>query len=139
MSENWVRDIADMHSKFGVNQVVVNFDNDKLAKFLEFRVKFLQEELDELKTATEAEDVVDALIDLAVVAIGTLDAYNVDSYEAWNRVHKKNMEKEVGVKASRPNKLGLPDLIKPQGWQAPTHIDNVGLISRIQLPLKFED
>lgn len=131
MSANWVNDIATMHKKFGVNEVVHNFDKEKLAKFLEFRANFLQEELDELKSATTADDVVDALIDLCVVAIGTLDAYGVNSYEAWNRVHVKNMEKEVGIKASRPNPLGLPDLIKPEGWTAPTHVDNVGLLAKI--------
>ena len=128
---NWVKDIADMHAKFGVNEKVRNFDAEKLQKFLEFRIKFLQEELDEMKTATHAEDVVDALIDLAVVAIGTLDAFDIDAHEAWNRVHQANMAKEVGVKASRPNPLGLPDLIKPAGWTAPTHVDNVGLLNKV--------
>ena len=128
---NWVKDIADMHAKFGVNEKVRNFDAEKLQKFLEFRIKFLQEELDEMKTATHAEDVVDALIDLAVVAIGTLDAFDIDAHEAWNRVHQANMAKEVGVKASRPNPMGLPDLIKPEGWTAPTHVDNVGLLNKV--------
>ena len=145
MSTNWVQDIADMHQKYGVNPVVRNFDKEKLKKFLEFRANFLQEELDELKSATNADDVVDALIDLCVVAIGTLDAYDVNAYTAWNRVYEKNMEKEVGIKASRPNKLGLPDLIKPTmathgyDWVAPTHADNIGLFSKVDLPLKFEE
>jgi predicted HAD superfamily Cof-like phosphohydrolase len=142
---NWVKDIQDMHAKFGVNSVVREFDSEKLKKFLEFRANFLQEELDELKSAINADDVVDALIDLCVVAIGTLDAYDVNAYTAWNRVFEKNMEKEVGIKASRPNKLGLPDLIKPTmashgyDWVAPTHEDNVGLLSSIKLPLTFEE
>jgi predicted HAD superfamily Cof-like phosphohydrolase len=78
-----------------------------------------------------AEDVVDALIDLCVVAIGTLNAFEVDADLAWMRVHEKNMQKEVGIKATRPNPLGLPDLIKPEGWEAPTHADNVGLLSKL--------
>lgn len=139
---NWVKDISDMHTKFGVNPVIRNFDKEKLRAFLEFRRKFLQEELDEMKKAmdefdagnidgqTAADDIVDALIDLCVVAIGTLDAYDVDAHESWNRVHQKNMEKEVGIKASRPNPLGLPDLVKPEGWTAPTHRDNVGLLTK---------
>ena len=77
-----------------------------------------------------ADDVVDACIDLCVVAIGTLNAYDVDAHTAWDRVHYKNMEKQVGIKASRPNPLGLPDLIKPVGWTSPTHKDNTGLIDR---------
>jgi predicted HAD superfamily Cof-like phosphohydrolase len=128
---NWPADMMAMHKKYGVNEVVREFDKEKLQKFLEFRANFLQEELDELKNATNADDVVDALIDLCVVAIGTLDAYDVNPYTAWNRVYEKNMEKEVGIKASRPNPLGLPDLIKPEGWTAPTHADNVGLLSKV--------
>lgn len=140
MSQNWTSDIAAMHQKFGVNPVIRGFDKQKMRAFLEFRRKFLQEELDEMQKAmdefdagnidavTAADDVVDALIDLCVVAIGTLNAYDVNAYTAWDRVHEKNMEKEVGVKASRPNPLGLPDLVKPHGWTAPTHKDNVGLV-----------
>lgn len=131
MSKDWVKDIAEMHTKFGVNEKVRSFDSEKLSKFLEFRIKFLEEELNEMKSANNADDVVDALIDLCVVAIGTLDAFDVDSYKAWDRVHSANMAKEVGVKASRPNPLNLPDLIKPEGWTAPTHVDNVGLIQKI--------
>lgn len=127
MSINWVADIAEMHRKYGVKEAVANFDKEKFQKFLEFRINFLQEELDELKAAQNADDVVDALIDLCVVAIGTLDAYNVNSYLAWDQVHTANMAKEVGIKASRPNPLGLPDLVKPDGWEAPQHFDNIGL------------
>lgn len=128
---DWVYDIAQMHTKFGVNEKIRKFDKEKLKKFLEFRISFLQEELDEMKNAMTADDVVDALIDLCVVAIGTLDAFDIDSKEAWDRVHHCNMMKEVGIKESRPNPLGLPDLIKPAGWYAPTHVDNVGLLSKI--------
>lgn len=135
MSINWVADIAEMHRKYGVKEAVANFDKEKFQKFLEFRINFLQEELDELKAAQNADDVVDALIDLCVVAIGTLDAYNVNSYLAWDQVHTANMAKEVGIKASRPNKLGLPDLIKPDGWKAPCHFDNVGVLDQIEYPL----
>ena len=142
MSQNWVKDINEMHHKFGVREVVNTFDKDKLEAFLKFRIDFLQEELDEMRNAVvdfqsgkidgtkAADDTVDALIDLCVVAIGTLDAFDVNAYTAWDRVHYKNMEKEVGIKASRPNPLGLPDLIKPEGWTAPTHEDNIGLLSK---------
>jgi hypothetical protein len=131
MSRNWVWDMENMHTKYGVREVVEKFDKEKLQKFLEFRINFLQEELDEMKNAKNADDVVDALIDLCVVAIGTLDAYQVDALTAWDRVLEANMSKEVGVKATRPNPLGLPDLIKPEGWTAPTHVDNVGLLNKI--------
>jgi predicted HAD superfamily Cof-like phosphohydrolase len=131
MSVNWVWDINCMHDKYGVRPAVQNFSQEKLEEFLEFRINFLQEELNEMKFADNADDIVDALIDLCVVAIGTLDAYQVDAYTAWNRVLEANMQKEVGIKASRPNPLGLPDLIKPEGWVAPTHADNVGLLAKV--------
>lgn len=132
MSTNWVKDINDMHSKFGVNQVVRGFDKAKLNAFIQFRIKFLQEELDEMIVSNNGDDTVDALIDLCVVAIGTLDSLGVDAYTAWDRVLDANLAKEVGIKASRPNPLGLPDLIKPEGWVAPSHADNVGLLSKVQ-------
>lgn len=134
MSTNWHYDIFNMHAKFGTHKVMSEMDKEKLKKFLEFRINFLQEELDEMKTAESAEDVVDALIDLCVVAIGTLDAYNVDSHKAWDEVLRANMNKEVGIKASRPNPLGLPDLIKPDGWVGPDHGGNHGMLTRV-----FED
>lgn len=143
VNSKWVGDIAKMHAKFGVNTVMRTMDREKLEAFLKFRIDFLQEELDEMRKALveyqagkldgakAADDTVDALIDLCVVAIGTLNAFEVNADESWNRVHTKNMEKKVGIKESRPNPLGLPDLIKPEGWTAPTHADNVGLLSKV--------
>ena len=143
VNSKWVGDIAAMHTKFGVNKVLRQLDRDKLEAFLKFRIDFLQEELDEMRKAVvdrqagkidaskAADDTVDALIDLCVVAIGTLNAFDVNADEAWNRVHRANMTKEVGIKESRPNPLGLPDLIKPEGWTAPTHADNVGMLNKV--------
>lgn len=131
MSAFWVQDIKKMHEHYGVNPVVRKFDADKLKSFVEFRIRFLQEELDELKNADNPDDVVDALIDLCVVSIGTLNALDVDANKAWDEVHVANMTKETGIKESRPNPLGLPDLIKPAGWVAPSHADNIGLLKKL--------
>ena len=138
MSENWVKDINDMHRKFGVHEAVNNFEyKKKLKEFLEFRLRFLDEELNETKTAAarpgsvDAEEVVDGLIDLCVVAIGTLDAFGVDAYKAWDEVHKANMSKKVGIKEGRPNPTGLPDLVKPEGWQNPSHEGNHGTLTGV--------
>lgn len=137
MSKDWVKDINDMHTKYGVGNAVKNFNSVMLRSFLRFRLDFLHEELGETEKAAKSgipgpidgEEVVDGLIDLCVVAIGTLDALGVDVYKAWDEVHKANMTKEVGVKESRPNPLGLPDLVKPEGWVGPSHKDNHGLLS----------
>jgi hypothetical protein len=45
---------------------------------------------------------------------------------AWNKVYEANAAKDVGVKEGRPNPFGLPDLIKPEGWVAPSHEGNHG-------------
>ena len=137
MSINWAEDMNRMHKKYGVHEAIEKLDKKELRAYLSFRVRFLQEELDELKAATkpkipiDAEETVDALIDLCVVAIGTLDAFGVNAYEAWNQVLAANLNKEVGIKESRPNPYGLPDLIKPEGWTPPDHSGNYGKIENL--------
>lgn len=129
MSSNWVNDMNSMHVKYGVHGSVDKMDKGKLQAFLDFRLNFLEEELNETRAAAQngdAEEIVDGLIDLCVVAIGTLDAFEVDAHKAWDEVLKANMAKEVGVKEGRPNPLGLPDLVKPEGWVGPSHEGNTG-------------
>ena len=131
MRRDWTVDVAAMHDKFGMSGKPREFDVGKLRAFLDFRVKFLREELAELSEAETACQFVDALIDLCVVAIGTLDLFDVDSHKAWDAVNRANMAKEAGSNPSRPNAFGLPDLVKPAGWVAPTHADNVGLLAKL--------
>ena len=131
MSADWVNDINKMQNKFGVREWINSADSFQLKKYLEFRLKFIKEEYDETREAIideDAEEIVDGLIDICVVAIGTLDALGVNPHKAWDEILEANMTKEVGVKESRPNPLGLPDLIKPKGWEAPSHKDNHGII-----------
>ena len=137
MSTNWFKDMQDMHKKYGVNkwmQAELQSDVDwrKINKFMQFRIGMMQEELDETKNAFEkkdAEEIVDGIIDLCVFAIGTLEVFGVDANKAWDEVYRANMSKEVGVKEGRPNPLGLPDLVKPEGWEGPTHKGNHGNIT----------
>jgi len=122
MSKDWVTDIAQMHDKYGFRDGL-KFDG----KFLEFRKRFLAEELDELTNSIASCDstsFVDAIIDLCVVAIGTLDLAYVDTHKAWDEVLRRNMEKERGQTA-RDGSNGF-DLVKPEGWIPPDHSDNVG-------------
>lgn len=132
MSTNWVSDINKMHQKYGVHAWAKTASPYDLKKFIEFRLDFIKEEYDETREAIvneDAEEIVDGLIDLCVVAIGTLDALGINSIDAWDAVLEANMAKEVGVKESRPNPLGLPDLIKPAGWINPSHEGNHGIIA----------
>jgi predicted HAD superfamily Cof-like phosphohydrolase len=79
----------------------------------------------------DSEEFVDGLIDLIVIAAGTLDLFGVDVEMAWDEVMDANLGKMVGVKPGRPNPLGLPDLIKPSGWKAPSHRKNLGLLPKV--------
>ena len=137
MSKDWVKDINEMQYKYGVHKWIHDNRNnpDQLKRYLEFRIDFLQEELSETEAALvgmDAEEIVDGLIDLCVVAIGTLDAFGVDAHKAWDEILKANLAKEPGVKPERPNPLGLPDLIKPEGWEGPDHSDNHGKLNDIR-------
>ena len=137
MSTNWFKDMQDMHKKYGVNkwmQAEMQSDVDwrKINKFMQFRLGMMQEELDETKEAfdkKDAEEMVDGIIDLCVFAIGTLEVFGVDANKAWDEVYRANMSKEVGIKEGRPNPLGLPDLVKPEGWKVPSHEGNHGNIT----------
>lgn len=129
LDSSWPRDIAAMHRHYKVYERVSQLTPYELEALLSFRIKFLDEELEELKTGRDnrdPEEIVDALIDICVVALGTLDLFGVDAQKAWLEVLKANMAKQVGVKESRPNPLGLPDLVKPEGWTPPEHRGNWG-------------
>ena len=135
MSTNWFKDMQDMHAKYGVDKWMDDekkSDWSRLNKFMQFRINMMQEELDETKAAfndKNPEEIVDGIIDLCVFAIGTLEVFGVDANKAWDQVYKANMSKEVGIKEGRPNPLGLPDLVKPEGWTGPNHEGNHGNIS----------
>ena len=47
MSKDWVKDINDMHAKFGVHESVEKMGATKLTSYLSFRLNFLSEELNE--------------------------------------------------------------------------------------------
>lgn len=129
LDSSWPKDIAAMHRRYQVHDRVDNMTPLGLQELLNFRIAFLDEEMEELKNARDVknpEEIVDALIDLCVVAIGTLDIFGIDAQKAWLEVLKANMAKEVGVNPSRPNPLGLPDLVKPKGWEGPNHRGNWG-------------
>jgi len=130
-SNDWAADIDAMHKKFGVKDwFEANKDNRELMeKYIKFRLSMCKEELDETMDAIDArdpEEIVDGLIDMCVFAIGTLDVFGVNANDAWNRVYGANMAKSPGVKEGRPNPFGLPDLMKPEGWEAPSHEGNHG-------------
>lgn len=113
-------DVCDFQRKFELPQQ--ELPSILPNELLEFRTKFLQEELNEFKEACEKNDVVlamDALIDLVYVAFGTAHMMNVPFYEAWQHVHAANMRKVRAKKVEDSKRNSTFDVIKPEGWINP--------------------
>jgi predicted HAD superfamily Cof-like phosphohydrolase len=104
--------------KFMVATGQTDVPNKKLSKLY---LSLIKEEYKELRDAVKAKDeveILDALIDILVVTIGTAHAMGYDAEGAWNEVMKTNFAKidpETGfVKRREDGKI-----MKPDGWKAP--------------------
>lgn len=88
---------------------------------LEYRISFLKEELLEFVNAAHANDhagMLDALVDLAWVCIGTAHYMGAPFHEAWQRVLSANLQKIRDT--SGDHKRGAAEKIrKPVDWQPP--------------------
>lgn len=116
-----MRQVRLMHKKFGISGGSTPHKLEKDER--EFRIKAMQEELDEYRDAETLEDELDALQDLKVFVNGTLERQgmaNIDTH-SYNRIMHANLSKELGGNAKRGN-FQL-DLVKPKGWKAPDHSD----------------
>lgn len=148
-------------------------------KLMAMRLNFLFEELRETANAAgfyfnpavrrfqpakekmanrDAEKILDGLVDLQVVLLGT--AYLMGFFKvqgkytpvystspetktifetAWDRVFNANLRKQVGVREKRSHKM---DLIKPEGWEPPKFSDLVagfyGFCKDCECPLTRE-
>lgn len=122
--------VKAMHQKFGITSNQVTFSGDEKL----FRLKCLQEEIDEYEVAIKKEDELDALVDLVVFALGTAERQGMlDVFEeAFCRVMHANLMKQVGANKKRDS--FTIDLVKPEGWTAPDLSDLVEERSNI-LPL----
>jgi predicted HAD superfamily Cof-like phosphohydrolase len=127
--------IQKMHEKFKMSPSDVPFSE----KEKEFRVTAMREEIDEYEDIarpflSEYEmylslaDELDALVDLIVFALGTVDRQGMSSIfeEAFEKVMAANCKKEVGPNQKRGS-FQL-DLIKPEGWESP---DLVPLVKKL--------
>lgn len=89
---------------------------------MQFRLKFLDEELNEIWSAwakSDIEEIADGLIDLCIVALGTAAMMGLPFNEMFTEVHEANMRK-VRVENPAESKRGHGfDLKKPADWQGP--------------------
>ena len=126
--------ISEMNKKFGHKKVFDEMSPEKLKEALQFRQTQIQEEVYELGEAileNDAEEIIDAFIDLLVYSFSTLDFLlnGSDVQECFKNVMYANLSKVPGKNPKRENPLNLPDLIKPEGWKAP---DNTFYSNKLQ-------
>ena len=107
-------DVQAFHEKFNIpGHLRPTFDK----AVIEFRKKFLREELTELEDAEDLPAVADALADIAYVALGGL--YSLLGPECaqavWDEVQRSNMDK-VGPTPDMPS---WKFAVKPADWRPP--------------------
>ena len=119
-----IHDVRKFHERFGLplGEADVLIGHDKAE---DFRLKFLQEELNEFDDAIINRDRVkafDALLDLVYVAYGTALFMGVspDQWDAgFQAVQDANMAK-IRVASGEDSKRGSSfDVVKPAGWVGP--------------------
>lgn len=86
-----------------------------------YRIEFIQEELDELKTAYGDRDLAkaaDALVDIVWVTLGLADKMGLPWDALWWEVYQANMRKVLATKP-HPTRGALETIAKPDGWREP--------------------
>jgi len=124
---NVIVDMRNFVNNFFPESLTYGLNEDQLA----FRMSLLEEEFGETLGAYEggdAEELVDGLIDIVVIAIGTLIMSGVNPEKAWLEVYRANMSKARGIKTGRDNEF---DVYKPEGWEPPDHSDNHGDLDKL--------
>lgn len=116
-------DVGMFHLQFNLPAAVWAYEPHLLDdETYEFRLKFLNEELNEYASAHEERDLAkaaDALIDLVYVAMGTAHMMGLPWQELWNEVQRANMAKRRAGNAAESKRGSTLDVIKPPGWTPP--------------------
>lgn len=122
-------DVGDFHEKFGLHNTTHHpagpTGAEEDVELLWFRIKFMQEELDEFIKASGEDDHVemfDALLDLVYVAMGTAHLLGYPWKQGWDEIQRANMTKERAATDGSNSKRGSSfDVVKPAGWVGPIH------------------
>lgn len=120
-------DLEKLHDHFGFTEAPLTKQE------LWQRIQFIREELEETEEAFlegEAHDVMDGLIDIIVVAVGTLHRADAKYRQGWKAVMNANYAKKKGFNEKRPDSNGQ-DLIKPRGWKPPDLGKLLGVLEKV--------
>lgn len=114
------KDIDEFHKKFDLVPLgQPGFLTDEL---MQFRIKFIREELNEFNQAFDElnlHDAFDALIDLTYVVLGTAYLMGLPFKKGWDLVHEANMQKIKATSKEQSKRGSASDVIKPKNWVAP--------------------
>lgn len=78
----------------------------------------IKEEFEELQSANNHVDSLDALIDILVVTIGAIHSMGADAEGAWKEVMQTNFAK-IDRDTGKVRKREDGKVLKPLGWTAP--------------------
>lgn len=112
--------VKGMHTQFGItNEDLPTFSQEEKT----FRITAMLEEIEEYAYAETIDDELDAIIDLIVFALGTLERQGLlpIAEKSFNRVMVANCNKKLGPNTKRGS-FAL-DLVKPERWTAPQFRD----------------
>lgn len=118
-------DVANFHHRFGLDNTVYNEPGPRSwdPELIQFRAKFMAEELKEFNDAVAEQDhakMFDALIDLVYVAHGTAHLLGYPWEGGWAAVHEANMNKVRAASDGSDSVRGSAlDVVKPEGWTPP--------------------
>jgi predicted HAD superfamily Cof-like phosphohydrolase len=139
--------VGQFHHKFGLPNTTYGESpgpREVPADLLQFRIKFIFEELQELlegmgwkfpqgfdlytttsvcaitdPSAVDEAKQFDALIDLVYVIYGLGHIKGYPWHDGWNMVQHANMQKERATRADQSERGGTWDIVKPEGWKPP--------------------
>lgn len=118
-------DVGEFHKKFHqitAGSVRAGFPEQEM---IDFRMRFLREELQELQEALDARNLgnfADALADLVWVALGTAHVFGIPFEAIWAEIRRANMEKEKAIPGDPRSKRNATfDVVKPDDWRPPDH------------------
>lgn len=116
-------DVKKMHRRFGISGCSEQNSKPRMLSLeeQEFRIKCLQEEVQEFVEAENLPEQIDALVDLVVFALGTAERMGVVWEWHWNEVLIANMRKELCKTNSESKRDFHLDLKKPDDWTEPNH------------------
>jgi predicted HAD superfamily Cof-like phosphohydrolase len=120
--------VKEFHERFSVpfstKPTIISKDRATL------RMKLIDEEATELRTAMQNDDLVevaDGIADLIYVAIGAAIEYGIPLSEVWDEVHATNMLKVGGAERADGK------ILKPEGWKPP-QIEQILQRAQLQHP-----